>query len=657
MTYDIGTDISLTQLLMTRGLILAGSGGGKSWDIRKMAETFSGQVQQFIFDWEGEFVTLREKFPFIWVGGTGSDIPLAVDHAKVYAETLYFSDRSVIFDLSDIVAHQRIRFVELFFRKLMDFPMDRYHPLLVYLDEAHKFCPQTGQGKDAGSSAAVIDVATMGRKREIGLILATQRISKLNKDAAAECLNKFIGRTGQDVDQVRALEELGDKSITKKHLRELQPGEFYCFGPALQPEIKKFRVGQVLTHHGRVAGGWKTPVPAELQEVIKAFTNLPQEAEAKAKEEKDIIAGLRSENYKLREDLHMSQLKEYKEPVRAGQYMADCRKKAQDELKEQIDKADKLCAAARKTIAESSEKWANLEAQLVKSQKRFARAESLISRLGHFITAFQNTPVDKQQVTGGYSVGWQVDPGMKMEFPIIDIKNFPGIVAHPAITKDTIIGIDSGGKNHTIIKVPQGLGKTGTPAPKIITESPDCQNFAPPETLPASLIHTYDNPQIAWTKMEKTILSWLFGFNRGFTLWQIGYGTGYSSKSGSFADAIRRLVKNNLIARQSAASEYYRMVAGMMGEVAAIVNWTKMAPPVKTLTVDTYRSHLNKCAGAILDAMNAQPHQFFTREAIGTITKYSSGSGTFADALRDLRNLELIYHTAERTYTLAHDLK
>lgn len=655
MTYDIGTGISLTQLLMSRALIQAGSGGGKSWDIRRMAEVFSGQVQQFIFDWEGEFVTLREKFPFIWVASQGADIPLVVAHAKAYAETLYFSNQSVIYDLSDIPYAERIRFVDIFLRKLMDFPLDKYHPLLVYLDEAHKYCPQ--QKAEIQASAAVIDIATMGRKREIGLILATQRISSLNKSATAECMNKFIGRTGQDVDQARALDELGDKSITKKMLRELQPGEFYCFGPALQPDIKKFRVSPVVTHHGRVAGGWKTPVPAELQEVIKAFTDLPQVAALKEKEEKDIVSALRYRVTKLEEELRVSLGKEYREPIRAGQYMADCRKKAQDELKEQIDKADELCAAARKTIAESSKKWANLEAQLVKSQKRFARAESLISRLGHFITAFQNTAVDKQQVTGGYSMGWQVDPGMKMEFPIMDIKNLPGIVAHPVITKDTIIGIDPGGENNTIIKVPQGLGKTGTPAPKIITESPDCMNFAPPEKLPTPLIHTYDDPPVQWTKMEKNILSWLFGFNRGFTLWQIGYGTGYSSKSGSFADAIRRLVKNNLIARQSAGSEYYGIVANMMGEVATIVNWTKMAPPVKILTVDTYRPRLNKCAGAILDVMNAQPHESFTKEAIGMMTKYSSGSGSFADALRDLRNLEMIGMNEDRTYQIFNNRK
>jgi DNA helicase HerA-like ATPase len=47
----------------------------------------------------------------------------------------------------------------------------------------------------------VIALMSQGRKRGYCGILATQRLSKLHKDAAAECNNVLIGRTWLDVDQ------------------------------------------------------------------------------------------------------------------------------------------------------------------------------------------------------------------------------------------------------------------------------------------------------------------------------------------------------------------------------------------------------------------------------------------------------------------------
>jgi DNA helicase HerA-like ATPase len=55
----------------------------------------------------------------------------------------------------------------------------------------------------------VIDLASRGRKRGLALVGATQRLSKLHKDVAAELLNKIIMRTGLDVDVQRAADELG----------------------------------------------------------------------------------------------------------------------------------------------------------------------------------------------------------------------------------------------------------------------------------------------------------------------------------------------------------------------------------------------------------------------------------------------------------------
>lgn len=53
----------------------------------------------------------------------------------------------------------------------------------------------TGLTFHAESAGAVIDLATRGRKRGQCAVIATQRLSKLHKDAAAEMKNKLIGGT------------------------------------------------------------------------------------------------------------------------------------------------------------------------------------------------------------------------------------------------------------------------------------------------------------------------------------------------------------------------------------------------------------------------------------------------------------------------------
>lgn len=67
-------------------------------------------------------------------------------------------------------------------------------------------CPEAGS---AVSANAVKDLMTLGRKRGFCGVLATQRISKLHKDAAAEANNKLVGRSSLDIDMKRASAELG----------------------------------------------------------------------------------------------------------------------------------------------------------------------------------------------------------------------------------------------------------------------------------------------------------------------------------------------------------------------------------------------------------------------------------------------------------------
>lgn len=289
--------INLPVLLETRMLVQANSGGGKSWVLRRLLEQTAPHVQQLVIDPEGEFSTLREKFDFIIAAPHDGDAVASPKTAALLARRLLETGVSAILDIYDLKALERQQFVRRFLDALVTAPRSLWHPVMVVIDESHVFCPQNG-GTEAAS--AVIDICTRGRKRGFCTVLATQRLSKLHKDAAAEMLNKLIGRTGLDIDVKRAADELGmvsrDATAT---LRSLDPGEFFAFGPALATEVTRLRVGAVTTTHPQSGHRLMTAPPAPSAKVrasLAKLADLQKEAEQEAAD----IESLRALNADLR---------------------------------------------------------------------------------------------------------------------------------------------------------------------------------------------------------------------------------------------------------------------------------------------------------------------------------------------------------------------
>ena len=271
--------LDVERLIVTRMLLCANSGGGKSYALRKIMEVSHDKVQQIIFDTEGEFKSLREAFDYVLIGKDG-DIPISIKTATILPRKILELGVSVIIDMSELKFHERVLFVRRFLEALMELPQEYWQPLLVILDEAHIFAPEKG---NAESAPAVIDLASRGRKRGYALLAATQRISKFNKDCAAELLNVMIGRTGLDIDQKRAADILGFTSKEQtRELRNLEEGEFYMFGAALSREVVKVKIGVVKTKHPKAGerGLLKTPPATDkVKEALRKFASLNLEAE------------------------------------------------------------------------------------------------------------------------------------------------------------------------------------------------------------------------------------------------------------------------------------------------------------------------------------------------------------------------------------------
>ncbi len=301
--------IDLATLIDTRLLVQANSGGGKSWLLRRLLEQSHGKVQQIVIDLEGEFSTLREKYDYILAAKEG-DTAAEPRSAALLARRLLELNVSAIIDLYELSHQERKHFVRLFLSAMINAPKSLWHPCLVIVDEAHVFAPQTGQSE---AMEAVIDLTTRGRKRGYCAVLATQRLSKLHKDAVAEMNNKLIGRTGLDIDRKRAAEELG--FTTKEDaisLRNLAPGEFYAFGPAISESVTKVTVGPVTTSHPKAGARiitQVTPPTAKIRQIIAQLADLPQEAQD--------MEALKTENASLKR--RITQLAKRPQPVAAPQ--------------------------------------------------------------------------------------------------------------------------------------------------------------------------------------------------------------------------------------------------------------------------------------------------------------------------------------------------
>lgn len=319
--------LDVDLLIPSRLLIQANSGGGKSFLLRRLQEQFyQAKVQTIAIDPEGEFFTLREKFGFVLVG-EGGETPADVRSAALLAEKFLSLKVSAVCDLYEAFrAHpmERRRWVATFLNAILDAPRSLWHPLVIIVDEAHKFCPQ--ETPKAGNQIdrqiigdckdAMIALSTTGRKRGFCPIWATQRLAKVDKDASAEFFNRMVGMTIEDVDVDRAADLMSvsrdEKQEFRTSLRNLEPGQFYCFGRAIAHERTLVKVGPVETHHPETGTAAKNaeapPMPEEVAKFLPQLSDLPKEAENKAR----TVAELEKTVRDLRKELKQQPVGELK---------------------------------------------------------------------------------------------------------------------------------------------------------------------------------------------------------------------------------------------------------------------------------------------------------------------------------------------------------
>ncbi len=272
-------EIDEKRLITERTFICSMTRYGKSYCIRKIAEESFGKIGIIIIDPEGEYTSLREKFPFLIIG---KDIPLNPDTAEFIAETVLKENLSIIIDSSTADTIDEQEFVKRFIDRFMDLELIKKKSYLFMIEEADEFAPEKGVYK-SGSLRSVINLAKKGAKRGLGLILASQRPAMISKFVLSQCANQIIGHTEWSGDRKVLQQYLRIESEVINKIAELKAGEFYFKGNFIQePQILK--INPVETTH---LGGTPTlspPTTKELKNIIsKLSISLPKVVEEKLK--------------------------------------------------------------------------------------------------------------------------------------------------------------------------------------------------------------------------------------------------------------------------------------------------------------------------------------------------------------------------------------
>jgi len=227
--------ISADKLVTGRTCVIGQSGSGKSYTVAVICEELARKNLGFcIIDTEGEYFSLKEKFTVLWVGSdSNSDIDIEQVNLTKLAEKAVKEGVPIIFDVSDVIDYKKT--VKEFVAALYTVESKLRQPYLLIVEEIDKFAPQSGD-----MIKEIDEVGRRGRKRGLGLMIATQRPALVNKNILSQCGNQIIGKLtiNNDLDAVKIF-------FPKRHdlekLPMLKPGEFFLQGDIAPGRIVKIK--------------------------------------------------------------------------------------------------------------------------------------------------------------------------------------------------------------------------------------------------------------------------------------------------------------------------------------------------------------------------------------------------------------------------------
>jgi hypothetical protein len=323
--------LDISSIITGRTFLASITRWGKSWTARKLTEECFGHAGIIIIDPEGEYASLREKYPFLIIG---KDIPIQLETAEFMAEKILETKTSVIIDLSTTEVELGKEYVDAFLKRFFFLETTVRSPYLVVVEEAEDFGPEKGI-----ATATCLDIlrniAKKGGKRGIGLLMIAHRPAWVSKGILSQCSNKAIGR----------IDWPGDLAVIEEYLRipktvidkvpTLEKGEFLFIGDWVE-KTAFVKVGPVKTTHLGYTPEVIPPTPKELQSVIASLQkSLPQILE-KIKPTVLPIAEMKAEVKKELEEKYQDRIQGI---IKTADEKSERKYKAKiDELQDHIEK-------------------------------------------------------------------------------------------------------------------------------------------------------------------------------------------------------------------------------------------------------------------------------------------------------------------------------
>ncbi len=108
-------------------------------------------------------------------------------------------------------------------------------PIITFIDECHNYCPQK---RNAICKGSIITLISEGRKFGCGVVLASQRPAKVDKDIISQCNTKFCLKltNENDIKQVRASTEYANKQMFDE-VQKLGVGEALLTSPWIKRPV------------------------------------------------------------------------------------------------------------------------------------------------------------------------------------------------------------------------------------------------------------------------------------------------------------------------------------------------------------------------------------------------------------------------------------
>ncbi|MBU3896791.1 MAG: DUF87 domain-containing protein [Nanoarchaeota archaeon] len=227
-------DIDAQKIVTGRTCVIAQSGAGKSYLIAVLCEQFLKHNIPFcIIDTEGEYFSLREKYNILWIGGNKSDLKIENTDFKKLALKIINERIPLILDVSDVNDERKV--VSDFLKELYEVADELRTPYLLMIEEADKFIPQSKE-----SMPQIEEISRRGRKRGLGLLLASQRPALVNKNVLSQCGNQMIGKLTTEND-LQAVNLFFGSRKELEELPELEPGEFFIMGDVSKKSKTKIK--------------------------------------------------------------------------------------------------------------------------------------------------------------------------------------------------------------------------------------------------------------------------------------------------------------------------------------------------------------------------------------------------------------------------------